>query len=485
MKLHYIMLALLPAALLAACNDDDTYFEEDAQSTPMSVNAVYLENHKSAVPDRLVEFARVGQTLRLEGSGFYGVRRVEINGYETYFNRAYVSDKSMVVSIHSKTPISDCPADLRNTIRLIKDKTETTYSFTIRSGYSVIESISCTLPQPGEKVTVYGDNLHETSAVTLPGGIIVTDIENDPDGEWYSFIMPDGVTEGGAIISESPNGITQSAPYFNQKAGLILDFDNADNGNQGSWGGKDDDGNIKPNSSMVYPEDLVEDPLGSGRGLCLPVVPQRLIDGGFATSGKSRISECWTAGAGDALDDWSRFTASYIPAETPVTEVAFQFDVLIDAPWSGTGHIQLSLINNYNIAGIGSDDDGKNNMVAFYVPWLSKGVDGGEVIPYDTDGRWVTVTIPFSSFNKYATMVADPETATPAFQLVIDDRAAAKYPNFGMGFVNTDFSYTALDGKSVKVESVAVNGPGIFTDNWRIVPCKPFVPSDYPEDDEK
>lgn len=210
MKFQYIAAAaVLLAGFTSSCNDDDAYFESDAQKTPMKITKVYLEDYKSSVPDREVEFARLGQMLRLEGSGFYGVKKVYINGYDTYFNRAYVSDGSMIVSINSKTPVSDCDESVRNTIRLVKDgDNEFVYTFLIRNGYSIIENISNTLPQPGETVTVTGTYLHETSKITLPGGIEVTEgIVNDEDGEWFTFVMPSGVTEGGPII---PRALTAS-----------------------------------------------------------------------------------------------------------------------------------------------------------------------------------------------------------------------------------------------------------------------------------
>lgn len=487
MKFKYIFLpvAAILSMGLASCNDDDAYFEKDAQSARMQINKVYLEDYKSSVPDREVEFARLGQMLRLEGSGLFGVRKVYINGYDTYFNRAYVTDKTLIVSINSKTPVSDCDESVRNTIRLVKDGgNEYVYQFLIRNGYSIIESISNTLPQPGETVTVNGSYLHETAKVTLPGGVVVTDgIVNDEDGEWFSFVMPSGVTEGGALISESPNGVTQSPAYFNERRGLLIDYDT--DGLQGAWGGKDDDGNIKAGASMIYPEDLVDDPAGTGRGKCAPLIPQRLFDEGGIISGKPRATECHTAGdANKSWEDWSRMT-SFIPAETPVNEIAIQVDVYCPAPWSidAGGQIQIQLINNYNFSGFGSDDDGKNNLVYCWAPYLSTW-KGGEAVPFMTTG-WQTLTIPMSSINKYATLLVDAEAQTPTFQMVIDDRNAATYPNFGVGFVNTDFDYTDATGETVTLKSKLFTGPSVYFDNWRIVPYKPFTPSDYEEPEEE
>ncbi len=466
---------LLLSAGFTSCNDDDEYFDPEYSDTEITVTKVFLEDPESSVPDREVTFARLGQTLRLEGSGFMGLKKVYVNGYDTYFNRAYVTDNSMIVSLNSKTPIIDADDEVRNTIRLVKDNTETVYEFIIRAATPTITSISNTLPQAGETVTVYGTGLQETTKLTLPGGIEVTDITSDNvDGEWYSFTMPSGVTEAGCIYSEGANGFAQTPDYFNNSNCMIINFDGI--GTQGSWGSsnKDDDGNIKAGVSMVYPEDLVNDPLGTGRGLCFQVVPERLLNEGGIVSGKPRATECWTAGNDDTADDWTRMF-DYIPGDTPLTDVALQFDVYTDGPWTATGQLEIVMINNYNFAGVGSDDDNSKGMTAFFVPYIQN----GEIVPFKVD-NWTTVTIPFSEFAKYKAALADDELAVkPTFQNVVDDRNAASYRNFGMGFVNTDFE---LGG--VEIVSSLFNGPRIYTDNWRVVPCKTTTISDYPEDEE-
>lgn len=461
-----------------ACNEDDEYFDEKYQSTPISITQIYLEDHESSVPDRAVDFARLGQLIRIEGSGFMGMKKIYINGYESYFNRTFVSDNSLIVQINSKTPIVDADPEERDVIRLVKDKTESSYAFTIRAAAPSISHISNTLPQTGEIVKVYGTGLQETSKVTLPGGIeITTGLQSDEDGEWYSFVMPSGVTQGGSIYSEGANGQAATPGYFNFTDAMIMNFDGI--GVQGSWGdsNKDGDGNIKPGVSMIYPEDLVEDPAGTGRGKCVQIVPERLLLEGGISSGKPRASECWTAGNDDAADDWSRMTTA-IPASTPATELALQFDIYVPTAWSGTGYLQICLINNFNYGGIGSDDDGAGNAVAFYVPWIQ----ANKVVPFTTEG-WQTVTIPFSS--TLATEDTKPSAGNifgkfygATFQDIIDTRNSASYRNFGIGFVNTDFTY-----QGVEVISTAFSNTRIYLDNWRIVPCKNITISDYPEEE--
>lgn len=459
-KLNYIWmlcLTLIFTAGFIACDDDD----EGGDNSPMSITRIYLEDADSNVPDRPVEFARLGQLIRIEGNGFIGLKKIIVNGYETFFNTALVTNNNIWVSLHKDTPIADALPEERNIIRLVKNGTELAHEFVIRAASPQISSISCTLPKVGQKVRVYGINLQETTQIILPGGMELTEgIVSDEAGEWYEFIMPAGVTEGGSITSEGANGTAITPAYFNEDRAMILDFDG--NGTQGSWSWSE-------GKSMCDSEhDVVDDPLGQN-GKCSLLVPQRMLDAGGAIAGKSRVSEWWTAGNDDEADDWNRMT-TLIPVDTPLDEVAFQFDIYVPQPWSQTGHIQISLINNFNISGIGSDDDGDNNLVAFSVPWIQE----GKTVPFSTDG-WQTVTIPFSQFNKYATMIENEEAAT--FQLVVSDRNAATYRNFGMGFVNTDFTY-----EGVTVASQTFNQK-IYIDNWRVVPCKKTIVSDYPDEE--
>lgn len=467
-KIKYLGLACLSLLTVAftACNKEDEYFESDAQNSAITINKIFLEDVESSVQDREVTFARLGQTIRVEGSGLYGVKKVYVNGYETYFNRALVTDNNMIFQLNSKTPVSEAEESVRNKIRFVKDGAETTYPFTIRAASPSVSRVDNTLPQAGEKVTVYGANLHETLKATLPGGVEVTDITTDPDGEWYSFTMPAGVTESGSITSEGANGTAVTPAFFNENGAYILDFDGK--GTHGFWSWKE-------TGSMTDDEhDVVMDPVaGSNRGKCAQLVPQRLLDSadGGILSGKPRVAEWWTGGNDDTADDWSRMY-DIIPAETPVSEVALQFDVYCPEIWSGTGYVQISMINNYNISGIGTDDDGTNNLVGFWVPWI----DGSETKPFSTEG-WQTITIPLSQINKYATLIADDEM--PTFRNVVEDRNAGKYRNFGIGFVNNDFT---LNG--VEVVSGLFNKK-IYLDNWRIVPCKSIIVSDYPEEEEE
>ncbi len=463
MKAKYIYLPFLTALALGSvsCNSDDEYFSEESQKAPMQITKVYLEDYESSVPDRPVEFGRLGQMLRLEGSGLYGVRRVEINGYETYFNRAYVTDNNLLITLSGDTPVSECPEAIRNTIRLYKDGgNEYVYNFEIRSATPLFKSFNTTLPNAGEKVIVYGSDMQETSLVIMPDGSTITEgIESDRDGEWFSFTMPAGMTASGSIEAVNANGRIKSPACFNERRGLFLNFDG--NGAMGSWG------------ATYSSDDLEDDPLGTGRGKVAPFVPQSVIDEGGLQSGANSLY--WgTGGAGTDNADWNVFT-DLIPGDTPVSEVAFQYDLYCPEPMT-TGVIEFTMINNLANYGWNTAEtkpeitEWCNPHAHAWIPWY---VDG-EVVPFQTEG-WVTVTVPLNQVGRFQ----DTSTAY-TFKDVIESRLAAENCNFLMILANGDVKLSDTE----KIEAKTFNQK-IYVDNLRLVPYKTYKISDFPDEEEE
>lgn len=431
--------------LFTACSTDD----DETDGSEITVDAVFLQDVNSDVQDREVAFARLGQLLRLEGSGFTGVRRVFINGFQTDFNPVYVSDNSMLIRVSSDTPTTEADEDVRNTIRLVKDNTETTIDFEIRSSAPTITGVSHTLPLPGEEITVYGTGLIEVSRVVFPGEVEVTDgiTYDEEDGEFFTVTVPEGVVaEGGSIYAESANGAVYSPAFFNVERGVILDFDGR--GAMGEWG------------DNIRQEDLESGPIGEGHVSQGNYVPHGPTEGETFGPAKNRLSEVWTSGE----ESWRSQLTPFIPADTPLEDVAFQFDIYVPEAWVGTGYLKILLINNFN----GGEWSGG---VYNYVPWI---VDG-EVVPFETEG-WRTVTVPFTEFYLFS----DGEDYT--FGDVLQYRESATYKNFGIFFENSDFNLSDLPEYDEDVEfASSETSVQVYTDNWRVVPLETPVVTDFPE----
>lgn len=435
------------ATLLTSCDD------EEVASGPITITKVFLEKASSDVPDREVSFARLGQVIRIEGSGFTGLKRVYINGYSTYFNTVYVSDKSMMVSVSGETPIVTASPDVRNTIRLANDKYEAVLDFEIRAAAPSITGISNTLPKAGESITIYGSGLVEVSKVVFPGNIEVTGgIESDVDGEFFSVIVPEGVSEdGGSLLIECSNGGAYSPAYFNFKKGVLLNFDGL--GSHGYWGDA---------VSMIKSADLASTAIGQtnlSQGTYVPHRPVRITSFAAATN---RCSEVWTAGNG--VDDWSGQLTPYIPATTPLDQVAFQFDIFVPQAWSGSGFLKICMVNGFN----GGEWSG---ACYNYVPWV---VDG-KAVPFQTIG-WTTVTIPLTKFYKFSDKAY-------TFEDVLAFRKGSSWQNFGFYFENSDFTLQNITGNSADSETEfpsSATSLDVYTDNWRIVSLETPTYSDFP-----
>lgn len=408
-----------------------------------------------------MEFARLGQLIRIEGSGFTGLKYVYINGYECYFNQALMSDKSFLVTVNKNVPTVGVDESLKNTIRLVKDGAELVYNFTIYGASASITSISNCMPNAGEPITVYGTGLYEITKVTFPGDVVVTEgIVSDPDGEYFQVTVPaEALATSGSILAEGSNGGAYSPTYFNYKEGLLLNFDDA--GSQGYW----------ERESMVKPEDLMNEVIGEGNtsqgNYC-----KLLLDKFFPISADAnRIAEVWTAGNG-VDPDW---TTLGIPADTPIEECGVQFEIYVPKPWSGTGFLKICNQNGFN--GGEWDKDSYN-----YIPWL---VDG-EIVPFQTEG-WVTVTIPFSEFYKAKVVASSWKT----LEDVQETRELSSYINFGFYFENSEFKLSqvlseTLEESEEKVfpsSQIELGELEIYIDNWRLVPIQTPAYSDFGDED--
>jgi len=436
---------------LTSCKKDEV-----SNNTPIIVTSVSLEDASSTVKDRFVTFARLGSLIRIEGSGFTGLKKVYINGYDSYFSTVMITDKSMLIQVPPKAPVTEADSTVRNTIRFVKDGTEFTYKFQIRSAAPTLTSISNTMPAAGDSITIYGAGLTEISKITFPGDVAVTTgIVSDLKGAYCKVLVPAGITEGGSILVEGSNGGVYSPAYFNCKSGVILDFDGT--GTQGFW-------SWTATGSMLNATDLESATVGletKSQGNYCAHHPTRLAE---FPAAKNRLTEVWTAGNG--IDDWRGRLTTLVPATTAVSNFAFQFDIYVPTKWANTGFLKLCLINSFN----GGEWSGK---CFNYVPWLVNGV----ATPFQTTG-WVTVTIPFSMFYAYSTT-----DVVYTFENVLADREKSSYQNFGIYFENSDIKLSNVTGKTTDettVLSSSATSVKVYTDNWRIVPLTTPVYSDYP-----
>ncbi len=431
--------------------------EESSYSGPITITSVYLQDAESSVPDREVDFIRLGQVIRIEGSGFTDLKRIFINGYNTYFNPVMVSDGAVVLKVDNDIPVVEADSTVRNIIRMTNDGNEASYNITVRASAPTLTGISNSLPQAGEKIMLAGTGLLEVNRVVFPGEIEVTEgIVSDEEGEYFIVTVPEGVSEdGGSILVECANGGVYSPAFFNFKPGIIMNFDGI--GTHGYWGSA---------NSMITPDDLESVDIGEvvvSQGTYVAHRPARIDT---IAANKARNTEVWTAGNG--VDDWRGQLTPYIPATTPVSAVAFQFDIYIPEAWSGSAYLKVCLVNGFN----GGEWSG---YCYNFVPWVN---DDGEIIPVQTEG-WTTVTIPFSEFYAF-------KDGDYTFEDVLVARETSSYKNFGFYLENTDFNLSNITGNDADSEVEFTMTPStvqLYTDNWRVVSLATPDYSDFPDEE--
>ena len=430
--IKYLLLLGLIAAIIPFNSCKDVNENGGGNSAAPVIKAVYLEDAQSSVPDRKVDFARLGQTIRLEGESFLGVSKLFVNGYEILFNPALMTNTSMWFQISGKVPTIDALEDVRNTIRLEKGSQSCVYDFEIRAAAPAITSISHTMPQAGDRITVYGTGLQEISSVTFPGNVVVTDgiVSDDETGKFFEVTVPSGVSDdGGSIYAVSSNGGVYSPACFNYKKGLLHNFDDVQNY---SWGSGVDNTAL----TAVIP--------ATGTG------PKS--QGGYQVFNSSG-----SLAGGTDQRFWLNSTnvmaiMGNIPPSTSADECGIQMDIYVDGAWN-SGLIRFATADGY----------GETKYAMLYYPNSPGAYDPSAFV---NPGAWFTITLPFGSSNDFSgKTLAD----------VITQMSAASYKQCGPWLDNTNRKGEDLFTPAPATEKV-------YFDNIRVVPLTKPAYTDFPDE---
>jgi len=420
------MLALTVILMYASfysCKDDgaDT-------SAPASIQKVYLENAQSSVPDREVTFARLGQTVRLYGSGFTGITKILVNGENAYFNPVLVTENNIIFQIPTDAPSAKEDGS-EDEICIFKGEQSYCFPFDIRSAAPSITNVSHTMPQAGDVIVITGTGLQDVESVTFPGGIEATQFSGNEDGTEIIVTVPGGITASGSITVIGANGGAYSAPHFNYKEGLLHNFDDVQNY---SWGSGIDNTaltDIIPNSGDCKSQ--------GGYQVFNP-------NGNLAAAADQRF--------------WLNSTAAmpvrgFFPASTAAADCGIQMDIYVENTWN-SGIIRFAVADGW----------GSSRYCMVYQPVYPDGTS------YDAEAFvnpdcWFTITLPFG---------ASADFAGKTLGDVIAQMSAASYKQCGPWFENS--------GITDVFDAVAATEK-VYFDNIRFVPLAAPTYSDFPDEE--
>lgn len=406
-----IFFMMISATTLTSCEDQPDKFElTDGTPTINYIRMPYL-----AQSDSLISEASLKSIICLVGNNLTSIKEMYFNDQKAQLNTSYITKNTLLVQVPEVIP-----ARVDDKIYMItKDQDTVTYDFHVSVPEPVINTMSCEYAKPGEDVTLYGNYFVNDPNVpltlTLPDGQKITKFTSISQSA-ISFTMPECETEGPIEVS-TVYGDSKSAFHYNESRGMLFDFDTPWDGtnilgNHG-WHGRDI---LKDETSLSG--NFVQ--LGNGSAVMSE-------DGGWDDTNFSFEYWCgsWdtpqnmTSGDGVALNQLVDFKnyknmslkfEMYIPSSNPWSAGAMQI------AFEGYDKVTLSgnPIDGYTgtVAGanakIFNGEDGMGSWGrAMYRPWTTTG-------SYDTGNKWVTVTIPLTSFtldNKGATTDKIPSSA--------------------------------------------------------------------------
>jgi len=349
------------------------------------------------------------------------------NDQKAQLNTSYITDHTLIVQIPS-----GIPEEVSDKIYMINQNNDTTiYDFHVIVPPPVITTMSCEYAREGESVTIYGnyfiDDPNVPLKVILPDGQEISNFTSFTQST-IVFDMPACTTEG-VFKVETIYGTTPSGFHYLDTRGILFDFDGSHGGLAIGHGWRN--GNVRTDENS--------------------------IDGGYLYFGgtdiKGDIGGTWAEDQfcinywpGDGAENLSdRKALADMLANYDLASLQVKFEVCIPkaSAWSSAA-LQVMFTSDaqvtYGTAGNGYYSDASFPR-GLWMPWTSTG-------SYDTDDKWITLSMPLSNFNK----------------------------TFDGQICETSIDKTYFTGLTLFVWNGGIEGtdctPEFFIDNIRVVPIE-------------
>ena len=371
-----LLLSAIAASLaFTACEDEPDKYEISG-GTP-TIRYIRPVNIESA--DSILTGAYMDNSICIVGENLRSITKMFFNDQEAKLIPSLMTDHTMIVTVPGQIPDV-----VYNKIFMVNNSNDTTtYDFKVLVPGPNINNMSNEWAKAGEKATIYGnyfvDDPNTPLTLTINGRKINID---DFTISTITFTVPEGLSEGPIEIT-SVYGKKKARFNYHDTRGML--FDDWDNG----WPDDYANGQFKHgwHGARISNDEYSLD------GYYLLLGDVDFTDGAWDDS--NLCFEYWPE-ATDRLSDRVSF-ANF-------ANMALKFEVNIPSsnPWTNlsmqcifTGDAQVTNATANNT--FFHDVDYPRGL---WTPWNQTG-------SYDTGGKWVTVTLPLSTF-KYL------EDGTPA-----------------------------------------------------------------------
>lgn len=374
---------ILGAILAASCANLD-YPDRYKETT--GVPTVHFVRY--ADRDIAITQANMEELVCVVGDNLTSVHDIYFNDQAAVLNSSYMTPHTIVVAVPKNMPVEQTD----KMYLITRDSSVVAYDFKVLPPTPKISGMSNEWAQAGETVNIYGSYLFPPISVEFPG---VDPVEvTSGDGTSLTLQVPAGA-QPGKIKVNNDSGTAQSIFMYKDSRGLMFDFDGVTGLDNHGWNGhnsQDDDGTGVSGRYFQF---------GDGSAV---VNADTWNESNFSFvywPGSWNSPENYQDGAlGARLTDFADFSNWQ--------NMAFKFEMCIPSsnPWTGVAlQICMAGVDKVSFGGAGTDIDGNtvaganntymtsnDNPRALYRPWTATG-------SYDTGGKWITVTIPFSEFT--------------------------------------------------------------------------------------
>ncbi len=379
MKRLFNSLLLLSAfavtAVFTACEDEpDKYKISGGHPTIRYIRPVNVETS-----DSILTGAYMDNNICIVGENLRSITKMFFNDQEAKLVPSLITDHTMIVTVPGKIP-----GEVFNKIFMVNnDKDTTTYDFKVLVPGPSINSMTNEWAKAGEQAILYGNYFVDDPNTPLSLNINGTKVAiEDFDISHLTFTIPEGLEEGPIEVTTVYGKQKAKFNYHDTRGMLFNDFGTGDAGaastgltNHG-WHNQKivSDENSLDGSYLVLGDCDIHDDAWEDGSLSFEYWPGDW-DGTF-TGANSRLSDL--VSFADFANMALKFEVN-IPASNPWTNLSLQ------CIFSGDAQVTLPTANNTFF-------NGTDYPRGLWTPWSKTG-------SYDTGGKWVTVTLPFSTFK--------------------------------------------------------------------------------------
>ncbi len=396
-NINRIMFAVALAAVsagFASCAD-----EPDKYETTGGIPTIdYIRPVDAASKDSLLTAASLNNTICIVGRNLRSVKAIDFNDQQAVLNTSYMTDNTIIVTVPKAIPnkVSD-------KIYFITTRNDTVdYDFKTIVPAPTINSMSNEWAAAGEEVTISGDyfldydNFHLGIKVGEKYTIPYEDLTITQNS--IKFNMPEDMPKHEPINITTINGTTKAPFEYMDNRGMLFDFDTP-------W---KEGGDILGNNGWHNRTIQSDETSLSGNYLVMGDADMD-TDGGWNDGNFS--FEYWPGSWQDPETYSSRPRMEDLADFRDWQNLNLKFEMCIPADygWSAAPmQIYFGSVTQISNGSAGVQDiygnvlAGANNTFlheqgtlarALYMPWQNT-----DDLLYNTNGKWVTVTIPLTDF---------------------------------------------------------------------------------------